>query len=71
MGLVGPWWPELEGAVRSSPVVVPRVLDRHDAQVPFAEDQHPVGAPRSSRRFRSCCVAHGPSALAVTARMCT
>ena len=29
--------------MRSSPVVVPGILGHHDAQVPFAEDQHPVG----------------------------
>ena len=42
-GVVGPWWLELERAMRSSPVVVPGILGHHDAQVPFAEDQHPVG----------------------------
>ncbi len=29
--------------MRSSPVVVTCVLSHHHAQVPFAEDQHPVG----------------------------
>ena len=28
-------------------------------------------SPRSIRRFRICCVVHGPSGLAVTPRMCT
>ena len=42
-GVVGPWWLELEPAVRSSPVVVPGIPGHHAAQVPFAEDQHPVG----------------------------
>src|SRR5690242_6160735 len=41
-GVAGPWWLELECTVRSSPVVVPDVLGHHDAQVPFAEDQHPI-----------------------------
>jgi hypothetical protein len=41
--VVGPWWLELERAVRSSPVVVPYVLSHNDAKVPFAGDQHPVG----------------------------
>ena len=41
--MVGPGWLELEGAVWSSPVVVPRIFGHHAAQVPFAEDQHPVG----------------------------
>jgi len=42
-GVVGPGWLEAECAVRSSPVVEPGILGHHDAQVPFAEDQHPVG----------------------------
>ena len=29
--------------MRSSPVVVPGILSHHGAQVPYAEDQHPVG----------------------------
>jgi len=41
--VVGPGWLELERAVRSSPVVVPGISGHHDAQVSFAEDQHPVG----------------------------
>src|SRR6266581_1264683 len=41
-GVVGPWWLELQRAVRSSPVVVPGILGHNDAKVPFAEDQHPV-----------------------------
>jgi hypothetical protein len=31
-GVVGPWWLELEGAVRSSPVVVPRIFGHRGRQ---------------------------------------
>src|ERR1019366_2575866 len=34
---------ELAAAVRASSVVVGLVLGHHDAQVSFADDQHPVG----------------------------
>ena len=37
-GVVGPRWLELEGAVRSSPVVVPCIFAHHAAQASFAED---------------------------------
>jgi hypothetical protein len=34
---------EVERAVRTSSVVVPRVLGQNSTQVLFTEDQHPVG----------------------------
>jgi hypothetical protein len=40
----------VERAVRASSVVVPRVLGQDSAQVPFAEDQHPIGHFRSDRK---------------------
>jgi hypothetical protein len=47
--VVGLGWVEVERAVRASSVVVPRVLGQDSAQVPFTEDQHPVGHFRSDR----------------------
>ncbi len=41
--MVGSRWSELPGPVRAVAVVVPGVLGQHPAEVPFAEDQHPVG----------------------------
>ena len=41
--MVGPGRPELAAAVRASSVVVAAVLGENRSQVPFAEDQHPVG----------------------------
>jgi hypothetical protein len=46
-GMVGPGRAELAAAVGSASVVVGRVPGHHDAQVAFAEDQHPVGDGRS------------------------
>src|SRR5580704_5316793 len=59
--VVGPWWLELEGAVRSSPVVVPGIFGHHAAQVPFADDQHPVGDLRPGGE-------HEPLRIGVRAR---
>jgi hypothetical protein len=42
-GVVGPGRAELTAAMGSSSVVMIRVLGQHHPQVPFAEDQHPVG----------------------------
>ena len=42
-GLVGPGRAELAAAVRSSSVIVPDVLGQDRPQVPFTEDQHPIG----------------------------
>ncbi|CUU54106.1 hypothetical protein Ga0074812_102109 [Parafrankia irregularis] len=42
-GVVRPWWLKAPTAVGSSSVVVPCVLGHDGAQVPFAEDQHPIG----------------------------
>src|ERR1022692_3693226 len=42
-GVVGPGRVQLPAAMGSSAVVVGLVLGHHDAQVPLAEDQHPVG----------------------------
>jgi hypothetical protein len=36
---------EVTRAVRASSVVVSRVLGQDNTQVPFAEDQHPIGHP--------------------------
>lgn len=36
-------WLEVQRAVRASSIVVPRVLGQDNAQVPFTEDQHPIG----------------------------
>jgi hypothetical protein len=41
--VVGSGWLEVEGAVRSSSVVVPGVRGQGSTQVPFTEDQHSVG----------------------------
>jgi hypothetical protein len=41
--VVGPGWAEFAAAVGSSSVVVPGVLCEDRPQVPFTEDQHPVG----------------------------
>ena len=42
---------ELERAVRALSVVVPHVLGQDSAQVPFTEDQHPVGHEDWVREF--------------------
>jgi hypothetical protein len=42
-GVVGPGRVQLRAAMGSSAVVVGLVLGHHDAQVPLAEYQHPVG----------------------------
>ncbi|MBV9160326.1 MAG: hypothetical protein JO281_01945 [Pseudonocardiales bacterium] len=44
-------WVELERAVRALSVVVPHVLGQDSAQVPFTEDQHPVGHEDWVREF--------------------
>ena len=41
--VIGPRRAEFPAAMGSSSVVVALVLGHHDAQVSFAEDQHPVG----------------------------
>jgi peptide/nickel transport system permease protein len=42
-GVIGPGQAEFQAAMGSASVVVGLVLGHHDAQVSFAEDQHPVG----------------------------
>jgi hypothetical protein len=42
-GVGRPWWAKVEGAMRSSTVVVANVFGEHDTQVSLAEDQHSVG----------------------------
>jgi hypothetical protein len=37
------WRTEVQSSMRPLSVVVPRVLGKDAAQVPLAEDQHPVG----------------------------
>jgi hypothetical protein len=51
--VIGPGWLELERTVRSSPVVVPGIFGHHAAQVPFAEDKHPVGDLRTGGEYES------------------
>jgi hypothetical protein len=41
--VIGPGRAELAAAVRSAPVVMALVLGQDRPQVPFAEDEHPVG----------------------------
>jgi hypothetical protein len=41
--VIGPGQAEFQAAMGSASVVVGLVLGHHDAQVSFAEDQHPVG----------------------------
>ena len=41
--MVGPGRAELAAAMGPSSVVVPGILGQDRPQVPFAEDQHPVG----------------------------
>jgi hypothetical protein len=47
---------EVERAVRASSVVVPGVLGQDSAQVPFTEDQHPVGYFRPDGEYEPFCV---------------
>ena len=42
-GVVGPGRPELSAAMGAPPVVVGRIVGQDQPQMPFAEDQHPVG----------------------------
>src|SRR5712691_7588512 len=44
---MGPGWLELAAAVRPLPVVVGLVFGQDRPQVPFAEDEHPVGDLRA------------------------
>ena len=41
--MIGPRRAELTAAMRAPPVVMGRVLGQDRPQMPFAEDQHPVG----------------------------
>ena len=41
--MVGPGRPELPAAMGAPPVVVGRAVGQGQPQMPFAEDQHPVG----------------------------
>ena len=41
--MVGPGRPELEAAMGAPSVVVGLVLGQAQQQMPFAEDQHPIG----------------------------
>jgi hypothetical protein len=47
--MVGLGWLEVQRAVRASSIVMPRVLGKNSTQVPFTEDQHPVGYLCSDR----------------------
>ncbi len=41
--MVGPWWLKVAAAVGSSSVAVRDILDQDGTEVPFTENQHPVG----------------------------
>ena len=54
--VVRPGQLEVERAVRASSVVVPGVLGQDSAQVPFTEDQHPVGYFRPDGEYEPFCI---------------
>jgi hypothetical protein len=47
--MIRPWRLEVERAVRASTVVVAQVLGQNGTEMPFTEDQHPVGHLRPDR----------------------
>ena len=67
--MVGPGRAELAAAMRAPSVVMALVLDQDRPQMPFAEDQHPVGDLRPGGEHEPFGISVGPHRQQHTVRM--